>query len=169
MLQTHIPSFLLPKGKHPPHTETDICLHKDVQGSGFKVSVRMLVAKHNCSVQENLRAGVRKQSKFRCHFQDHSNCHHINFPSKEGARCSAVAKQLIAGLFCILSSLMLELRFKELVDWNRSLCKRKERRHLCTTSFSNKEGSFCIRNCTVDKSFMRMLKKKNVCLVTLCF
>lgn len=156
MLQIHIPSLLLPKGKHPPHTETDTCLHTDTKGSGFKVSVGMLVMNHGCSVQENLQADVRKQSKFRYHFQDHFNFDHINFPSKEDERCSADAKQLLAGLFCILSSLTLELRFKELVDWNRSLCKRKERRHLSTTSFSNKEGWFCIRNCTVDKSFMRM-------------
>lgn len=105
MLQMHIPSLLLPGGEHPPHTETDICLHKDVKGNGFKVSVGMLVTKHNCSVQENLQADVRKQSKFRCHFQDHFNFHHINFPSKEGEHCSA-------GLFCILSSLMLGLGSK---------------------------------------------------------
>lgn len=155
MLQIHIPTVFFLRG-NTRHTETDVCFHRDVKGSRFKVSDRMRVTKHHRSVQENLQADVRKQSKFRCHFPHHFHFHHISFPSQEGEHCGAVVKQLIAGLLCILSSLMLELRFKELVDWNRSLCKREERRHLSTTGFSNKEGSFCIRNCTVDKSFMRM-------------
>lgn len=46
-----------------------------------------------------------------------------------------------------------------MINWASSfIVQAKGRKHLSTIRLSNKEGLFCIRNCTVDKPFIRMYK-----------